>query len=189
MSTRLLVLARTDRRLIRSVINAACPWRGYRDPREAQPAISRWPRTRYKDREPKGRENSCQEIVESTGDPRPGCAADNRRQHDGSEPELRIRRLPMHARLDLGAVRLLTRTGLDWTRKYPAIAAAIASLPARQAYPRCFNSLDAPPGPVCSRLSAGGRRIRTFSTAAQKSTISEASRHYCGADVLNRSYR
>jgi hypothetical protein len=35
-------------------------------------------------------------------------------------------------------------TGLDWTRKYPAIAAAIASLPDRQAYPRCFNSLDAP---------------------------------------------
>ena len=40
----------------------------------------------------------------------------------------------MHARLDRGAVRLLTRTGLDWTHKYPAIAAAIASLPARQAY-------------------------------------------------------
>ena len=32
----------------------------------------------------------------------------------------------MHARLDRGAVRLLTRTGLDWTPKYPAIAAAIA---------------------------------------------------------------
>ena len=28
----------------------------------------------------------------------------------------------MHARLDRGAVRLLTRTGLDWTHKYPAIA-------------------------------------------------------------------
>ena len=27
----------------------------------------------------------------------------------------------MHARLDHGAVRLLTRTGLDWTHKYPAI--------------------------------------------------------------------
>ena len=40
----------------------------------------------------------------------------------------------MHVRLDLGAVRLLTRTGLDWTSKYPAIAAAIAKLPARQAY-------------------------------------------------------
>ena len=40
----------------------------------------------------------------------------------------------MHARLDRGAVRLLTRTGLDWTHKYPAIVAAVASLPARQAY-------------------------------------------------------
>jgi ATP-dependent DNA ligase len=38
----------------------------------------------------------------------------------------------MHARLDSGAVRLLTRTGLDWTHKYPAIAAAFASSPARQ---------------------------------------------------------
>jgi bifunctional non-homologous end joining protein LigD len=40
----------------------------------------------------------------------------------------------MHARLDRGAVKLLTRTGLDWTHKYPAIAAAVASLGARQAY-------------------------------------------------------
>jgi len=40
----------------------------------------------------------------------------------------------MHARLDRGAVRLLTRTGLDWTHKYPAIAAAVSSLPAQQAY-------------------------------------------------------
>src|SRR5437762_14382167 len=40
----------------------------------------------------------------------------------------------MHARLDHGAVRLLTRTGLDWTHKYPSIAAAVASLRAGQAY-------------------------------------------------------
>jgi len=40
----------------------------------------------------------------------------------------------MHARLDRGAVRLLTRTGLDWTRKYLGVGAAVASLPARQAY-------------------------------------------------------
>jgi DNA ligase D-like protein (predicted ligase) len=40
----------------------------------------------------------------------------------------------MHARLDGGAVRLLTRTGLDWTHKYPAIAAAVSSIGARQAY-------------------------------------------------------
>ena len=40
----------------------------------------------------------------------------------------------MHARLDRGEVRLLTRNGLDWTAKYPQIAAAVAALPARQAY-------------------------------------------------------
>ena len=40
----------------------------------------------------------------------------------------------MHARLDHGAVKLLTRTGLDWTHKYPPIARAVAGLGARQAY-------------------------------------------------------
>ena len=40
----------------------------------------------------------------------------------------------MHARLDHGEVRLLTRNGLDWTAKYPQITAAVAALPARQAY-------------------------------------------------------
>ena len=40
----------------------------------------------------------------------------------------------MHARLDRGAVRLLTRTGLDWTHKYPAIASALSAFPARQTY-------------------------------------------------------
>ena len=40
----------------------------------------------------------------------------------------------MMARLDHGAVKLLTRTGLDWTRKYPAIARAVTALVARQAY-------------------------------------------------------
>jgi bifunctional non-homologous end joining protein LigD len=40
----------------------------------------------------------------------------------------------MHARLDRGAVRLLTRTGLDWTHKYPAIASAVSAISAKQAY-------------------------------------------------------
>src|SRR3954470_12671624 len=40
----------------------------------------------------------------------------------------------MHARLDRGDVRLLTRNGLDWTRKYSPIAEALAALPASQAY-------------------------------------------------------
>src|ERR1700736_2537727 len=40
----------------------------------------------------------------------------------------------MHARRDHGTVKLLTRTALDWTHKYPAIAKAVAALDARQAY-------------------------------------------------------
>src|SRR3954447_22702364 len=55
---------------------------------------------------------------------------------DGPEwlHEIKFDSCRLHARLDRGAVRLLTRTGLDWTHKYPAIAAAVSSLPARQAY-------------------------------------------------------
>jgi ATP-dependent DNA ligase len=40
----------------------------------------------------------------------------------------------LHARLDRGTVKLLTLNRLDWTHKYPAIAAAVFSLPAGQAY-------------------------------------------------------
>jgi bifunctional non-homologous end joining protein LigD len=55
---------------------------------------------------------------------------------DGDEwlHEIKFDGYRMHARLDRGAVRLLTRTGLDWTHKYPAIAAAVSALGARQAY-------------------------------------------------------
>src|ERR1700738_4954741 len=55
---------------------------------------------------------------------------------DGPEwlHEIKFDGYRMHARLDRGTLRLLTRTGLDWTRKYLAVGAAIASLPARRAY-------------------------------------------------------
>src|SRR5918912_46324 len=63
---------------------------------------------------------------------------------DGSDwlHEIKFDGYRMHARLDRGAVRLLTRTGLDWTHKYPAIASAVASLSARQAY------IDRPEAPT-----------------------------------------
>ena len=44
--------------------------------------------------------------------------------------EIKLDGYRMHARLDAGAVRFLTRRGNDWTDKYPAIAEAITSLPA-----------------------------------------------------------
>jgi ATP-dependent DNA ligase len=48
--------------------------------------------------------------------------------------ELKFDEYRMHARLDRGDVNLLTRTGLDWTTKYPALAAALRTLPVGQAY-------------------------------------------------------
>ena len=39
----------------------------------------------------------------------------------------------IQARLDHGAVRLLTRKGLDWTEKFPNVARAVAALPATTA--------------------------------------------------------
>ena len=68
----------------------------------------------------------------------------------------------MHARLDRGVLRLLTRTRLDWTHKYPAIAAAVASLPARESLPyfslRLFNLTRA-------LVICGGVTIIAVSTA------------------------
>jgi bifunctional non-homologous end joining protein LigD len=66
------------------------------------------------------------------------AATDRARRRGAGRPGLaarnQVRRLPHACVLDRGAVRLLTRTGLDWTRKYPAIAGAVSSLGARQAY-------------------------------------------------------
>jgi bifunctional non-homologous end joining protein LigD len=78
---------------------------------------------------------------------------------DGPEwlHEIKFDGYRMHARLDRGAVRLLTRTGLDWTHKYPAIAAAVASLPATQAY------LD---GELCGVGPAGITSFSMIQTAS-----------------------
>src|SRR5262245_49390930 len=40
----------------------------------------------------------------------------------------------MHARLDRGKVQLLTRTGLDWSRRYPRTIEVLRSLPVQTAY-------------------------------------------------------
>jgi bifunctional non-homologous end joining protein LigD len=48
--------------------------------------------------------------------------------------EIKLDGCRMHARLDAGRVQIITRRGNDWTQKYPAIAKAIAGLPAQDAY-------------------------------------------------------
>jgi bifunctional non-homologous end joining protein LigD len=64
----------------------------------------------------------------------------------------------MHARLYRGGVRLLTRTGLDWTSKYPPIAAALTRLPARQVY------LD---GELCGVRSDGTTSFNLIQNASE----------------------
>jgi DNA ligase D-like protein (predicted ligase) len=53
---------------------------------------------------------------------------------DGWLHEIKFDGYRMHARLDRGAARLLTRTGLDWTHKISGDPKAVAALPATQAY-------------------------------------------------------
>src|SRR3569833_3216750 len=56
--------------------------------------------------------------------------------HEGAEwaHELKWDGYRMHARIERGEVRMLTRTGLDWTYRYPCIAEALRKLSAEAAY-------------------------------------------------------
>src|ERR1700744_5793267 len=48
--------------------------------------------------------------------------------------EIKLDGFRMAARIDNGRVQLLTRTGLDWTEKYPGAVAALANVKAKTAY-------------------------------------------------------
>jgi DNA ligase D-like protein (predicted ligase) len=48
--------------------------------------------------------------------------------------EIKLDGYRMAARIDNGRVQLLTRTGLDWTAKYPSTVAALSKLSAKTAY-------------------------------------------------------
>src|ERR1700722_20504903 len=48
--------------------------------------------------------------------------------------EMKLDGCRMAARIDNGRVQLLTRTGLDWTDKYPSAIAALLKLNVRIAY-------------------------------------------------------
>jgi DNA ligase D-like protein (predicted ligase) len=74
--------------------------------------------------------------------------------------EIKLDGYRMAARLDNGAVRLLTRTGLDWTDKYPVIAEALADLPATTAY------LD---GELCGVLPDGRSAFNLVQNADRRS--------------------
>jgi ATP-dependent DNA ligase len=48
--------------------------------------------------------------------------------------EIKLDGYRMAARIDNGRVQLLTRTGLDWTAKYPSAIAALANVNVKTAY-------------------------------------------------------
>jgi hypothetical protein len=49
--------------------------------------------------------------------------------------EIKLDGYRMHARLDHGRVQLLTRTGLNWTPKYPSVSGDLATLHADNGVP------------------------------------------------------
>jgi ATP-dependent DNA ligase len=80
----------------------------------------------------------------------------------------------MAARLDNGRVRLLTRTGLDWSDKYPSVTAALANLNVKTAY------ID---GELCGVDAAGLPSL----ARTQAATDGERGVHltYCAFDLLH----
>ena len=82
-----------------------------------------------KDAETNGRLSALPAFV-------PPCLAslsENAPDHGNWVHELKFDGYRVQARLDNGKVALLTRKGLDWTKKFPTVAKAIAKLPAKTA--------------------------------------------------------
>src|SRR5215475_12172579 len=68
----------------------------------------------------------------------------------------------MHARLDGRGAKLLTRTGLDWSRRYPRTIEALRSLPVKAAY------LD---GELCARRPDGVPAFSRLQSAMDEGRI------------------
>ena len=77
---------------------------------------------------------------------------------DGWLHEQKLDGYRMHARLDAGSVKIVTRRGNDWTEKYPSIARALAQLPAKSAY------LD---GELCGVLPDGRTAFNLIQNALE----------------------
>jgi DNA ligase D-like protein (predicted ligase) len=74
--------------------------------------------------------------------------------------EIKLDGYRMHARLNAGRVKIITRRGNDWTQKYPTVANAIAGLPAQDAY------LD---GELCGVLPYGRTAFNLIQNATDAS--------------------
>jgi ATP-dependent DNA ligase len=73
--------------------------------------------------------------------------------------EIKLDGYRMAARLDNGRAQVLTRTGLDWSDKYPSVTAALANLNVKTAY------ID---GELCGVDAAGLPSFAQTQAAAEK---------------------
>jgi ATP-dependent DNA ligase len=91
---------------------------------------------------------------------KPQLAALVKKAPDGPDwlHEIKLDGYRMHARLDAGQVKIITRRGNDWTAKYPSITKALASLPADTAY------LD---GELCGVLQDGRTAFNMIQNAME----------------------
>jgi bifunctional non-homologous end joining protein LigD len=102
------------------------------------------------------------------------------RPPDGADwiHEIKFDGYRIQARLEGGGVKLLTRKALDWTGKFPTVAAAIAALPAAQAL------ID---GEIVSQEESG---IASFSLLQQDLSDGRTDRMvYYAFDLLHRDGR
>src|SRR5580692_8612814 len=98
--------------------------------------------------------------------------------------EIKLDGFRIAARIDNGRVQLLTRTGLDWTAKYPSAVAALANVNVQAAY--LDGELWALTTPDCraSRI----RKPRPMASVACTSSIT-LSISCTWADGTSRAYR
>jgi ATP-dependent DNA ligase len=91
---------------------------------------------------------------------KPQLAALVKKAPDGPDwlHEIKLDGYRMHARLDAGRVKILTRRGNNWTDKYPSIAKALTALPANTAY------LD---GELCGVLPDGRTAFNLMQNAME----------------------
>jgi bifunctional non-homologous end joining protein LigD len=78
-----------------------------------------------------------------------------RRGADGQRLGVKYDGYRIHARIDGGDIKLLTRTGLDWSHRYRRTIEALGALKVKSAYPDGeLCALDGYGFPVFSRLQA-----------------------------------
>jgi bifunctional non-homologous end joining protein LigD len=80
--------------------------------------------------------------------------------------EIKLDGYRMAARIDSGRVQLLTRTGLDWTEKYPSVVAALANLNVKTAYidgELCGVDDSGSPSFAQTQVASDGREAFTLS--------------------------